>query len=66
MGVLDSYYFPGDAFTPICNNCGVTLCWDIDKYEYKENKGFWDSWKCRDCNPDYKGSLKRYMENNKS
>lgn len=40
---------PG-AMTPICNRCGVLLCWDIDEDEADENAGFWDAWVCEDCN----------------
>jgi hypothetical protein len=40
---------PG-AVTPICESCNVSLCWDISEEEYAEEKGFWDAWKCRDCN----------------
>lgn len=40
---------PG-ALTPMCNDCGIALCWDIDEDEYQRNKAFWDAWKCRDCN----------------
>ena len=52
---------PG-ALTPICNSCGVSLCWDISDEDYAEDKGFWDEWCCRDCNPHYEGALKRYRE----
>lgn len=40
---------PG-AETPICNECGVSLCWDIARVEYLEAKAFWDAWRCQDCN----------------
>lgn len=40
---------PGGV-TPICNRCGVSLCWDISAYEYGEDKPFWDAWVCQDCN----------------
>ncbi len=49
---------------PCCNDCGVGLCWSIDEIEYLKWKGFWDSWTCRDCNPNYKGAYKEYQNNN--
>jgi len=48
--------------TPICSDCGISLCWDISEEEFQEDLDFWLAWKCRDCNPDYRGSLKRYQE----
>lgn len=44
---------PG-GLTPICNTCGVLLCWDISEEEYLDFKKFWDNWVCEDCNPYYK------------
>ncbi|QAY80233.1 hypothetical protein [Sphingosinicella sp. BN140058] len=38
------------ALTPICNSCGVSLCWDIGRGEYLEAKPFWEAWTCQDCN----------------
>jgi hypothetical protein len=40
---------PGGV-TPICNDCGVSLCWDISEDQYERECAFWDDWKCRDCN----------------
>jgi hypothetical protein len=40
---------PG-GLTPICDSCGISLCWDIGEEEYHEAKAFWDAWVCRDCN----------------
>lgn len=39
-----------DGVTPICNECGIALCWDIDNHEYSLAKQFWDDWICQDCN----------------
>jgi hypothetical protein len=50
MGVIHRPSSLGDALTPICNACGVTLCWDIWEGEYEEAKFFWDNWLCQDCN----------------
>lgn len=40
---------PGGV-TPICNACGVSLCWDISEEEAEEARDFWEGWKCEDCN----------------
>ena len=48
---------PGSV-TPICNDCGVALCWDISDEEYQEAKTFWDAWICQDCNGGKPLSLK--------
>lgn len=50
------------GFTPVCNNCGVHLCWDISELEYLNLKHFWDNWKCENCDPNAKGSRKRYRK----
>ena len=52
------------AVTPICNSCGISLCWDISEEEYEKQKPFWDDWKCKECNPDYEGSLKKWKQQN--
>lgn len=51
-----------DGYTPICNECGVHLCWDISYIEYEENKKFWDNWKCEECDSDVWGSRKRFIK----
>ena len=61
MGVTRSKHFP-DGYTPICNECGTYLCWDISEVEYQLQKHFWDEWVCKDCNPNYRGALKRFKE----
>lgn len=40
---------PG-GITPMCNECGIALCWDLSAEEYAEDAEFWDSWRCQDCN----------------
>jgi hypothetical protein len=57
MPVTQSNNFP-DGLTPVCASCNVFMCWDISKEEYQEAKEFWDSWRCKDCNPNYRGALK--------
>ena len=60
IGILPST-MPG-AVTPMCSECGVALCYDIPNEEYQEAKEFWDNWTCKECNPNYKGSLKKFKE----
>lgn len=38
-----------DGMTPICNSCGITLCWDIPQWEATERAWFWENWECREC-----------------
>ena len=52
---------PGGV-TPVCNHCGVALCWDISVYEYDESQQFWDDWICRDCNGREPMSLKQWKK----
>ena len=63
MAVVTDDFLGG--YTPVCNDCGVHLCWGISTYEYEEEKRFWDSWICQDCNGGVKFS-KAYYEANKS
>lgn len=39
-----------ECLTPVCNECGIHLCWDISEDEYAEYKQFWDDWICQSCN----------------
>lgn len=50
------------GYTPICDQCGVSICWDISEFEYIENKAFWDKYCCKECNPNYKGALQRFIK----
>lgn len=50
MGVTITNSTLGGGVTPICNECGITLCWDIANCEYECDQGFWDSWVCEECN----------------
>ena len=54
-----------EAVTPICNDCGISLCWDILEEEYKEAKQFWDDWICQDCNGGIRLNLKEWLENHR-
>jgi hypothetical protein len=59
MAVLESVL---GGFTPLCNECGISICWDISPEEYEAAKAFWDDYCCKTCNPDYKGALQRFMQ----
>lgn len=48
------------GMTPICNACGIMLCWDIGESEYEADKPFWDGWQCADCNGGRAMSLKAW------
>lgn len=58
MGIVEKH----GEIQPICNDCGVALCWSVSKDEYKEFKEFWDAWKCRDCNPNYQNSYEIFKK----
>ena len=36
MGVTPSNHFD-DGYTPICDRCGIALCWDISEYISKDD-----------------------------
>lgn len=63
MGVIYDY----DGWVkPICNDCGIALCWSLDEVQYIECKPFWDNWMCEDCcsgNQLPKMSVKTYKDN---
>lgn len=61
MGVDRHGGTPIGCVTPICDDCGVSLCWDLSDEEYSEAKGFWDEWTCRDCNDGESLSLKSWQ-----
>lgn len=50
---------PG-AVTPICNECGTFLCWDLGEDEANEACAFWDAWICQDCNGGERMSFKQW------
>jgi hypothetical protein len=60
MGVITTNSTMMGAVTPICNECGIVLCWDISLEDYATQKDFWDNWRCKLCDPDAPGSLKRW------
>lgn len=48
------------ALTPICETCGVSLCWDIEENEAIADEDFWNQWKCQDCNRGHRMSLEQW------
>jgi hypothetical protein len=52
---------PG-AVTPICSECGVSLCFDVSLEEYDQLKEFWDQWRCEGCDPAAPGSRQRFVD----
>jgi hypothetical protein len=49
MGIIEGISTLVGALTPICDECGITLCWDISLDEYLEKQEFWDNWCCDEC-----------------
>jgi len=49
MGVSRFASTMSGALTPVCNNCGVALEFDVAEEEYEQNPKYWDSWVCPDC-----------------
>lgn len=49
--------------TPICNDCMVSLCWDISEQQYDDDREFWDAWICRDCNGGEPMTRAKFYEN---
>lgn len=60
MGVGISVSTLPGGVTPMCNECGVALCWDVSDSEYEQEKDFWDAWRCEDCNGGRPMSLKAW------
>lgn len=55
-----------DGYQPICNDCGIALCFSISEEEYKRTKGFWENWKCVYCDKHAIGSFARWLESHKN
>lgn len=62
MGVTRTPSTLPGGLTPVCNTCGIHLCWAIGEHEYEEQKGFWDTWRCESCNLYAKGARKRWLQ----
>lgn len=52
---------PG-GITPICNECGTFLCWDISEEDAEQDRAFWDAWICETCNGGVRMSLKEWRQ----
>lgn len=48
------------ALTPICESCGVSLCWDVEEIQAIADMDFWNQWKCQDCNGGHRMSLEQW------
>lgn len=51
-----------DGWQPICNDCGIALCFTIsddEKYRFGE---FWENWRCQYCDPYVIGSFSRWLK----
>ena len=48
------------GLTPICEACGVSLCWDIEEGEALALEAFWNQWKCQDCNHGVRMSIEEW------
>lgn len=64
MGVVRLPSTMVGCVTPICEECGIHLCYDIDNDEYQLDKAFWDKWRCKECNESYRGQLKIWHQFN--
>jgi hypothetical protein len=64
MGVHRHRSTPEGALTPICNECGISLCWDISDEEYAEAQPFWNDWICQECNGGTRMSLQDWKRRN--
>ncbi len=60
MGVIHTNSTMPGAVTPVCNVCGVFLCWDIAEHEYVHDQAFWDEWICQECHGGVPLSLKAW------
>ena len=54
-----------DGWQPICNDCGICLCFSISQEEYKRTKDFWEQWRCVYCDKYAIGSFARYLSTHK-
>lgn len=59
MGVVE--LVTGD-FQPVCSDCGIALCFEVEAREYERTMDFWDAWRCCHCDPHAIGSFARWLE----
>lgn len=60
MGITRVRSTVAGGYTPVCNSCGVHLCWDISEEEARAARSFWNAWVCQDCNGGVPMSLKAW------
>lgn len=53
------------SYTPICNDCGVKLCWGLSETEYQRTKEYWDKWRCEACSSPL-ATLSNWLKQNSS
>jgi len=41
------------GYQPVCDMCGICLCYEVEPENYELHRNFWDNWKCEVCDPDY-------------
>jgi hypothetical protein len=58
MGILQQ----ADGWQPICNDCGICLCFVITDQEYERTKDFWEQWCCSQCDSYAIGSFARWLQ----
>lgn len=46
---------------PICNECGIALCWELIQQDYEDKKYYWDNWSCKTCKPNYLRDYRRMI-----
>jgi len=46
MGIINN---KSGELQPVCDDCGIALCWTISEFDYLLRKDFWDNWKCKVC-----------------
>ena len=58
MGVVDKGH---GEYQPVCDSCGIALCWSLTEREYRRTSSFWNIWECSSCNPEV--SLANWIKN---
>lgn len=63
MGITTHGGTMDGGVTPTCNNCGISLCWDISRTEYLSARAFWEAWTCQECNGSRLSAHRWTLEN---
>jgi hypothetical protein len=64
MGIIADYAL--EEYQPICDLCGIALCYTVNEYEYLKDKIFWDAWTCQNCDPNYLSEYRKFLRNTKN